>query len=671
MGQAYLFPIQWGPTLTSGRKGSVRRTALFWAVVMMTCVAFVLPMVAPPASAVTEYRYEIVPTPPTPLDYKGVSWSQDGSEAIVVGGVQALLAYDPDTGIAWSMDGSNWSTASQTLEAVTHTPDGRAFVSSGRLDGSAVMGDLWEVMDDEIILRASIEGDIIQSVAASPNGRLLAIGALGSLFEYKDGELEHLGSAGDVVLYDIAWAPDGSGAIIVGAAGTITWFDAIEGTLEPVPFTSTHPLYSVDWRPGTMDAWAVGEGSLVVEVNSTTLEASRVRPFTPRTEDSYGIAWHPEADIALLVGEEGVTYLWRLGVFTKQIMDLNVVLLDVMWNPVGDEALVVGESGTMYRYAPWITSPNRAPDAVISSPDNGHEVEVGGTITFDGTSSSDPDGDPLSFTWSSNSSGLLSTEAEFRYELPLGAHRVTLYVDDGQGHNSTDQVSVNVVKPVPKEDRMHLEVVSPRPGSMLKGEIVVSGTVTYELGPVVMVDMAVDGGGWRPAEGIESWSISLDTDLLEDGVHSLEVRATAEDGVFRVESFLVEVRNIILPEPPLVPNITLRLREQGTVDQLLSFAVDGEGLSSWILVWSFGDGSSGQGEHVSHAYNEEGTYQITLELWFEGNDAPAAIYSATVVVISDEEDGLSIEAIILLSMMVAGAIYVIGFYGGQRAFRRD
>jgi len=650
------------------------RTAMFWAVVAMTCVAFVLPMTAPPASAVTEYRYEIVPTPPTPLDYKGVSWSQDGSEAIIVGGVQALLAYDPDTGTARSMEGSNWTTASQTLEAVTHTSDGRVFVSSGRLDGSTIMGDLWEIMDDEIILRASIEGDIIQGVAASPSGRLLAIGALGSLFEYKDGELEDLGSAGDVVLYDLAWAPDGPGAIIVGAAGTITWFDAIEGTLEPVSFTSTHPLYAVDWRPGTMDAWAVGEGSLVVEVNSTTLEASRVRPFTPRAENSYGIAWHPEADIALLVGEEGVTYLWRLGVFTKHIMELNVYLLDVMWNPFGDEALVVGEDGSLYRYAPWITPQNRAPNAIISSPVNGLEVEVDRTITFDGTSSSDPDGDPISFTWSSDISGLLSTEASFSDDLPFGTHMVNLYVDDGQGHNSTDQVTVNVVKPIPKKERLHLDVLSPRPGSILTGEIVVSGTVTYELGPVAMVEMAVDGDGWRPAEGTNSWSISLDTNLLHDGVHSLVVRATAEDfeeSVVRIESLLVEVRNIIIPEPPLVPNITLRLRERGVVDQLLSFDVDGDGLSTWILVWSFGDGNSGQGEHVSHAYSEEGTYQITLELWFEGEGVPAAIYSATVVVVSDEEEGLSIEAVILLSMVAAGAIYVIGFYGGQRAFRRD
>ncbi|MCK5252772.1 MAG: hypothetical protein KAQ96_07470, partial [Thermoplasmata archaeon] len=71
------------------------------------------------------------------------------------------------------------------------------------------------------------------------------------------------------------------------------------------------------------------------------------------------------------------------------------------------------------------------------------------------------------------------------------------------------------------------------------------------------------------------------------------------------------------------------------------------------------------------AYTEEGTYQITLELWLEGEDAPAVMYSATVVVESEEEEGLSLETIILLSMVAAGAIYVIGFYGGQRAFRRD
>ncbi|NIP34523.1 MAG: hypothetical protein GWN18_06215, partial [Thermoplasmata archaeon] len=103
----------------------------------------------------------------------------------------------------------------------------------------------------------------------------------------------------------------------------------------------------------------VGEGGLVVEVDATTLEASRVRPYTPRTEDLLGVGWHPEGDKALIVGEEGIAYLYRLGVFTQQRVDTNKYLLDVEWNPMGDEAIVVGESGTLLLYAPKVSPQNR------------------------------------------------------------------------------------------------------------------------------------------------------------------------------------------------------------------------------------------------------------------------------------------------------------------------
>lgn len=657
--------------MTSLPRRNKRRSAKLQAITLVLLLALALPLASQPASAVTEYRFEIVPSTPTRLDLKGVSWTADGSGAIIIGGVQLVLEYETETGLARSIESGNWSTASQILEGVTHTADGRVFISSGRLDGSNVMGDLWELVDDTTILRASIEGDILQGVAASSTGRLLAISALGSLFEFIDGELVEIGSVGDVLLQDIVWAPDGSGAIIVGGAGTISWFDAVEDTLEPVSFTSTQSLNTVSWRPGTDDAWAAGEGGLVVEVNTTTGETARMRPYTPRTEDVSGISWHPTDDIALLVGEEGVAWLWRMGVFTKQMVDVNKYLLDVMWNPVGDEALVVGETSTLFRYAPRIPTQNRAPNAVITSPQDGLEVEEGTEITFDGTSSSDPEGDPLTFSWSSNATGLLGTESVFRAKLPLGTHVVTLHVDDGQDHSSTDQVTVTIVKPIPPEQRLHLEVLTPRSGSLLMGEVQITGTAHYELGDIASVEVSLDGEGWRPTVGTEIWSLSLDTSLIEDGVHSIVVRATAEDGVYKVESLLVEIRNAVVPEPPKVPNITMHLRDSGMVDQLIEFEVEGDNLTSWIVIWSFGDGSNGQGLQVLHAYREEGRYEVTMGLWLEGEDRPAAQFTATIVIESGEEDGLSLEAVMLLSLMAAGAIYVVGFYGGRRAFRRD
>lgn len=643
---------------------------MVWAVAIMSLLALALPLMSLPASALTEYRYEPVASAPTPLDYKGVAWAVNGREAMVVGGVQALIRYEPDDIIARSV-GGNWSTYSQTLEEVAYDPDGTAYVVSGRLDATTIRGDLWHVVGDSVTLLASIQGDILEAVSVSRSGRVLAIGALGSLFEYIDGDLVSLGSVGDVVLYDLAWAPDGSGALLVGAAGSITWFDAATGDLEPVEFTSTHPLHAVSWRPGTKEAWAVGEGTLVVEVNATSLGATRVRPYQPRTETLHGVSWHPGGEVALVVGEAGATYLYRMGVFTQQLISGDEHLLDVMWNPAGDEALVVGAAGTLLHYAPRIEPQNRAPNAVISSPADGVEIEEGKTITFDGSDSSDPDGDRLSYQWESNSTGLMGEEPVVRKKLPVGTHRVTLHVDDGQGHNSTDSVTVVVTEPVPPERRLYLSITFPLPSSLVKDEIIIAGTASYDLGQIASVEVAVDGEGWRAAEGTETWSMAWDTTQVEDGIHTVLVRVIADDGTSKMDNVLVEVRNAVVPNPPEVPNVTIRLTDRGQVDELMEFSAEAEDLSPWILVWSFGDGSNGQGSIVRHAYTEPGTYEVTLELYMEGSEAPSAAFVATVIIESAEREGLSLEAILVIALVATGVIYLAGFYGGRRALGRD
>jgi hypothetical protein len=643
-----------------------------WAVITVALIAWLIPMVAPPASAVTEYRYEVIAATPTPLDYRGVSWSPDGSEATIVGGIQALLVYDVDSRVATTAGDGNWSTSSQTLEDVVYASDGTQYISGGALDGSSVSGALWQLVGDSVRHRGATSGDILQAVSSSPEGRVVAVGALGTIVELVNGTLETVGSAGETVIHDAAWAPDGSGILMVGAAGTIVWMDAEDDSIVEVDFSSTHPLYAIGWHPDSRMAWAVGEGGLVVEIATPSLEASRVRPYTPRSEDLFGVAWHPDGDLALVVGEEGIAYVYRLGVFTQQRVDTNKYLLDVEWNPVGDEAVVVGESGTLLRFVPKLTPQNRAPVAVISSPSEGAEYEEDLAIEFYGSASSDPEDDPLTYIWS-NASGLLGTGDVIRLHMPQGTHTVTLTVDDGQGHNDTDSVTFHVVPPVPIEDRIHLSILTPRTGSLLKGETVLSGTASYELGEIVSVEVTIDGDGWRPAEGSTSWSMTLDTTILNDGLHSITVKATADDEnrTSKVVSIVVEVRNVVIDPPPMVPNITMHLREHGQVDEIIRFSAEGDNLTSWLLVWSFGDGTSGQGERVHHAYKEQGTYQVTLEMWREGEDQPSAVFTATVMIDSPSEEGMSLEMIILLSMVIGGVIYVAGYYGGRHAFRRD
>jgi hypothetical protein len=51
-------------------------------------------------------------------------------------------------------------------------------------------------------------------------------------------------------------------------------------------------------------------------------------------------------------------------------------------------------------------------------------------VVLDGTSSSDPDGDPMKFTWQTSNGTVLATIAAATVDLPVGTHAVVLIVTD-------------------------------------------------------------------------------------------------------------------------------------------------------------------------------------------------------------------------------------------------
>ncbi|MCK4758010.1 MAG: Ig-like domain-containing protein [Thermoplasmata archaeon] len=91
-----------------------------------------------------------------------------------------------------------------------------------------------------------------------------------------------------------------------------------------------------------------------------------------------------------------------------------------------------------------ITVNNMSPTAVIDSPEENDVFNSVDNIYFDGYNSSDPDDDILSFYWESNLTGSIGFTSRFTTYLPYGEHQITLWVDDGNGHNVSAVVNITV-----------------------------------------------------------------------------------------------------------------------------------------------------------------------------------------------------------------------------------
>ncbi|MCP3959892.1 MAG: hypothetical protein GY719_18770 [bacterium] len=69
---------------------------------------------------------------------------------------------------------------------------------------------------------------------------------------------------------------------------------------------------------------------------------------------------------------------------------------------------------------------------------------AGAVVTLDGSGSSDPDGDPLTFRWEDAAGLLLGTSPSVEITVPLGTFTFTLTVEDGKGGADSDSVGVTV-----------------------------------------------------------------------------------------------------------------------------------------------------------------------------------------------------------------------------------
>jgi hypothetical protein len=308
-----------------------------------------------------------------------------------------------------------------------------------------------------------------------------------------------------------------------------------------------------------------------------------------------------------------------------------------------------------------VVQANRPPVAYITDPIENQRFSPDEIIEFNGSYSNDPDGDVLTFTWSSNLDGPLGTGDVVRKALSIGAHEVSLTVDDGHDHVVSVSIMVTVEEPV--NLRPVVTLTSPESNTTVKGVVTITGLAFDPEGDVLDVMVAIV----RPEDWVDvaldgtTWTFDWDTTELMN--IQVSVFVSAYDGEHTTQ---IWAQYFIDNPPPanVIPTVSLVSPAEGVVDQnvllegladdpdgdlvtRVEVQIDGGawenaiGRNAWTFFWD--TTSVNNGAHTvtirsfdGEDYSETATFEFTVKneaVDGGGNDGNLALYLVLAVIV--------------------------------------
>lgn len=196
-----------------------------------------------------------------------------------------------------------------------------------------------------------------------------------------------------------------------------------EGDLGFSPYMYSNYWYSYNWQPVTF---------------------SLPEPATSITANVYDYGNYYSYGSVLIAYDESGSYIGQVSSYSWGWGDMTYTA------PAGTKIgyFVVQNKFYAFNYHylqyMWITYENNEAPFANAGADQAFDCVVNSqNITLDGSASSDPDGDALTYLWS-GSFGTATGESP-SISLGGGAHTITLTVDDGNGGVASDDLTVTVV----------------------------------------------------------------------------------------------------------------------------------------------------------------------------------------------------------------------------------
>jgi PKD repeat protein len=225
-------------------------------------------------------------------------------------------------------------------------------------------------------------------------------------------------------------------------------------------------------------------------------------------------------------------------------------------------------------------------------------------VSFDGSTSSDPNGTISSYSWSFGDGATASGATTSHIYTKAGTYNVKLTVTDNAGLSASAEREVKVVEASP----LASFVVS-TPGLIAGQPVSFDGSASSDPGGTIT------GYSWDFGDGARASGATPTHTYAKAGSYTVTLTVTDTEGKNREVSHVVQVADVPPSAYFLVGTPSPTAGQPVGFDGSASSDPDGT-ISSYS--WSFGDGGNASGATTSHTYAKAGTHTVKLTIIDDG-----------------------------------------------------
>jgi PKD repeat protein len=258
--------------------------------------------------------------------------------------------------------------------------------------------------------------------------------------------------------------------------------------------------------------------------------------------------------------------------------------------------------------------PNKPPVAIFT--ESATTVLTNEIIQFNASASYDPDGTIVSYHWDFGDGNVATGVFVEHAYADNGAYNVTLTITDDDGATDTATSTKHVLNRPPVAE------FTESAETLYTDEV-----VTFNAASSHDLDGVIKSYIWDFGDGAKATGMIVDHAYADDGVYIVTLTVTDDDGSTATTTSF----KTILNRPP-VASFTMNATTVLTGEAIHFDASGSTDLDGHIIyyVWNFSNGTSATGERVSHTYEDNGIYTVTLTVI--DDDGATSSYGAVVTV---------------------------------------